>query len=183
MKKRMSGITSLLLLSALAAASAPVPALRFPMFSGQTKQDHSAHAGHQACIDAERESLARGEGFGMALPADHAGYPGPRHVLDLATELKLSPDQVRALQKLFDEMKQKAQQRAGEIQAAQELLEKMFRENHSEADLREQSFRVDSIYAELRWVHLSAHLAARKLLSPEQVAAYERLRPPGASPR
>jgi len=177
-KKRISGIASLLLISALAAASAPVPALRFPMLSGQTKQEHSAHAGHQACLDAQRDALAKGEGFGMALPADHAGYPGPRHVLDLATELKLSPAQVRAFQKLFDDMKQKAQQRAGEIQAAQELLEKMFRENRSEADLREQSFRVDSIYAELRWVHLSAHFAARKLLSPEQVAAYVRLRAP-----
>ncbi len=118
----------------------------------------------------------------MALPADHAGYPGPRHLLDLAAELKLSADQVRGIQKLFDDMKQKAQQRGREIQAAQELLEKMFRENRPEADLREQSFRVDSIYAELRWVHLSAHLATRKLLSPEQVAAYQRLRyppPPG----
>src|SRR5713101_3668780 len=149
----MSGIASLLLIAALAAASAPVPALRFPLPSSQTKQEHSAHAGHQACLDAQRDALAKGEGFGMALPADHAGYPGPRHVLDLATELKLSPAQVRA-------------------------FEKMFGENRSEADLREQSFRVDSIYAELRWVHLSAHLAARKLLSPEQVAAYVRLRAP-----
>jgi Spy/CpxP family protein refolding chaperone len=146
--------------------------------SGQTKTDHSAHAGHQSCLDAERESLARGEGFGMALPADHAGFPGPRHVLDLGKELKLSSEQVRDMQKLFEGMKERAQQRAAEIQSAKELLEKMFRENRPEADLREQSFRLDSIYAELRWIHLSSHLAARKLLTAEQVAAYQRLRAP-----
>jgi hypothetical protein len=175
-KKRIVGASFLLPLAAVAIASAFPAALRLPRLSGQTKHDNSAHASHQMCIDAEREALARGEGFGMALPADHAGYPGPRHLLDLAAELKLSAEQVRDIHKLFDDMKAKAQQRAGEIQSAQELLEKMFRENRPEADLREQSFRVDSITAELRWVHLSAHLAARKLLSPEQVAAYQRLR-------
>jgi hypothetical protein len=52
----------------------------------------------------------------------------------------------------------------------------MLREGRPEADLREQSFRVDSLHAELRWVHLSAHLAARALLTPDQLAAYQRLR-------
>jgi len=59
---------------------------------------------------------------------------------------------------------------------AQERLEQMFREGRTEADLREQSFRIDTIHAELRWIHLSAHLAAQKILTPAQIAEYSRLR-------
>ncbi len=53
----------------------------------------NAAEGHHACLDQERAALGRGEGFGMALAADHNSYPGPRHVLDLRNELKLSPAQ------------------------------------------------------------------------------------------
>ena len=52
----------------------------------------------------------------------------------------------------------------------------MFREGSSEAELREQVSRVDSLHAGLRWVHLSAHLAAQKILTPEQISLYEHLR-------
>jgi len=49
-------------------------------------------------------------------------------------------------------------------------------EARPEADLREQSFCVDSIHAELRWIHFCAHLAAQKILTAEQIAEYTRLR-------
>jgi len=137
----------------------------------QTEMQH-----HHSCLEEERASIERGEGFGMAMPADHAGYPGPRHVLDLASDLRLTADQKAAVEKIFDRMHEKALARGKELFEAEARLEQMFRDARPEADLREQSFRVDTIHAELRWIHLSAHLAAQKILTAEQIAAYTRLR-------
>ena len=136
----------------------------------------SAMAHHHSCAGEERAAIERGEGFGMAGPADRSGYPGPKHAIELRKELKLSPEQVAALEKLQAGITEKAVARGKEMFAAEALLEEMFREGRTEADLREQSFRIDSLHAELRWVHLSAHLAARALLTPEQIAAYLRVR-------
>ena len=136
----------------------------------------SAMAHHHSCADEERAAIERGEGFGMAGPADRNGYPGPKHALELRKELKLSAEQIAALEKLQAGMTEKAIARGKEMFSAEARLEEMFREGRTEADLREQSFRMDSLHAELRWVHLSAHLAARALLTPEQVGAYQRIR-------
>lgn len=136
----------------------------------------SARAHHHSCIDEERAAIERGEEFGMAGPADRNGYPGPKHALELRKELKLSAEQVAALEKLQAGMTGKAVARGKEIFSAEARLEEMFREGRPEAELREQSFRIDSLHAELRWVHLATHLAARALLTPEQVAVYQRIR-------
>lgn len=149
-------------------------------FGAQSKEhQHSpgpAEASHHSCLDQERAALERGEGFGMALVADRNGYPGPRHVLGLKTELRLAPEQQAAVEQLFARMKQKALARGREVLVAEARLDEMFARGRPEAELREQSFRVASLRAELRWAHLSAHLATGKLLTPEQLAAYQRLR-------
>ena len=44
----------------------------------------------KALAPSEVEDLRQGNGMGMALPAELNGYPGPRHVLDLAEELNLT---------------------------------------------------------------------------------------------
>ncbi len=59
---------------------------------------------------------------------------------------------------------------------AEQKLETLFAAKRPEAELREQAFRAATLRAELRWVHLSAHLTTQKLLSPEQLAAYQQLR-------
>jgi hypothetical protein len=112
----------------------------------------------------------------MALAADRAGYPGPKHVLELKKELKLAPEQEAAVEKLTAQMKERALARGREVLLAEERLELYFREGRPEAELREETYRVLSLRAELRWAHLAAHLAARKLLTHEQVATYMRLR-------
>ena len=147
-----------------------------------TPQTHTQHSApvdrkqHHACLEEERASIERGEGFGMAMPADHAGYPGPRHVLDMAGELKLTAEQRAAMEKVYAAMHERAIARGKELFESEARLEQMFRDGRPEADLREQSFRVDSIHAELRWIHLSAHLAAQKILTADQIARYTQLR-------
>ena len=55
-------------------------------------------------IDAYR----KGEGAGLALPAELNGYPGPRHVLDLADKLSLTTMQRAQIQALYNAMKPQA---------------------------------------------------------------------------
>ncbi len=150
------------------------------------QQDHQQHmkaqaapqamAEHHAYLDAEREAIERGEGFGMALAADKNGYPGPKHVLDMKKELKLTPAQETAIQKLMAQMKEKALAKGKDVLAAEKRLEELFAQGKSEDELREETYRVASLRAELRWVHLSAHLAARKILTAEQIVSYQKLR-------
>ncbi len=144
-----------------------------PITARSTNADETSH---HSCLEQERAALKRGEGYGMALAADRNGYPGPKHVLDWKAELKLTREQQAAMETLFARMKEQALARGNEVLLAEARLEKMFAENRPEAELREETYRVVSLRAELRWVHLSAHLAARKLLMPEQLAAYARLR-------
>jgi Spy/CpxP family protein refolding chaperone len=140
-----------------------------------------AEASHHAFLEMERQAIERGEGFGMAMVADRSGYPGPRHVLDMKDQLKLTPQQTAALEKLFAEMKRKAVERGHEVLNAEARLQQMFAEGRSEDELREETYRVASLRAELRWVHLRAHLTARKLLTPQQVETYTRIRYPAVA--
>ena len=131
---------------------------------------------HHAFLEEERAAIGRGEGFGMAMPADMNGYPGPKHILELKKELKLTAEQEAAVQKLMADMKTKALAKGKEVLAAEDRLGQYFKEGRSEAELREETYRVASLRAELRWVHLGTHLAAKKVLTAEQNAVYTKLR-------
>jgi len=165
MTHRLAGIGVLLVLAAAAQHKHSPPGA-----------PAAAQASHHACLEQERSALERGEGFGMALAADRNGYPGPKHVLELKAELKLTPEQESAMEKLFAQMQQQAVARGREVLIAEARLEELFAAKRLAAELREQAYRVATLRAELRWVHLSAHLAARKLLTPEQLAAYQQIR-------
>ncbi|HTQ86895.1 MAG TPA: Spy/CpxP family protein refolding chaperone [Candidatus Solibacter sp.] len=173
---RSVAATAILGALALAVPAGVMDGARANATAQQSHDQASAMQHHHACLEEERASIERGEGFGMAMAADHAGYPGPRHVLDMAADLKLTADQRAAMEKIFTAMHEKAIARGKELFEAQSRLEQMFRDGRTEADLREQSFRIDSIHAELRWIHLAAHLAAQKILSAEQIARYTELR-------
>jgi len=140
-------------------------------------QAGEAEAAHHSFLDQERAAIERGEGFGMAMVADRNGYPGPKHVLELKAELQLTPEQQTAMEKLFAQMKAQALARGKELLLAEAQLDQMFAEGRPEAELlQQQTNRVASLRGELRWVHLSAHLAARKLLTPQQLATYQHFR-------
>ncbi|HEX2713462.1 MAG TPA: Spy/CpxP family protein refolding chaperone [Candidatus Acidoferrales bacterium] len=169
-------MAEILLAFALAAILAPGLPTQTSGPHKHSPANAAAEEGHHACLEQERAAFERGEGFGAALVADRNGYPGPRHVLELRSELKLTPEQESALEKLFTQMHEQAVARGKEVLVAEEKLEAMFAQDRAEAELREQAYRVATLRAELRWVHLAAHLAARKLLTSEQLAAYQQLR-------
>lgn len=127
--------------------------------------------------DQTIEDYLTGKGMGLALPAELNGYPGPRHILDLADELELTAEQNAQIQALFDQMEPEAIRLGQEILAAEAALEADFREQTiKETGLEDQLQAIGQREGQLRYVHLSTHLATIEILSPHQVTLYNALR-------
>jgi Spy/CpxP family protein refolding chaperone len=145
-------------------------------------QTHSPYAGHEhraiaALSDQEIADLRSGAGMAMALPAELNGYPGPRHVLDLADRLGLTPPQHATAERLMATMRDKAVPLGEQVIAAETELGRLFASGiASQATIGAATERVARLRGELRSVHLVAHVAMRDVLSLEQRAAYDRLR-------
>jgi hypothetical protein len=126
--------------------------------------------------DEIRDYLA-GEGMGFALPAELNGYPGPRHVLDMADSLGLSDDRRAVVQQIFDRMHGEAVRLGTAIVAAEAGLDSAFAEHRVAADdLDARLTSIATLKGRLRYVHLDAHLQMLPLLTPEQIHMYQRLR-------
>jgi len=143
---------------------------------------HSPYAGYTqrsiaALSEQEIADLRSGAGMGMALPAELNGYPGPRHVLDLADRLHLTGAQRAAAERSFASMRDKARPIGEQVIDAEAALGRLFRDGKATATaVAEASERVARLRGELRTIHLAAHIDMHELLSPEQRAAYDRLR-------
>jgi Spy/CpxP family protein refolding chaperone len=125
--------------------------------------------------------LLAGQGLGYALTAELNGHPGPMHVLELAEQLKLTPEQAARTRAIMDAMKAEGRAIGARLVEAETHLEMMFRMRHIDGErLRAQTAAIGAIDADLRRAHLAAHLEMRALLSDDQVAAYDRLRGYGA---
>jgi Spy/CpxP family protein refolding chaperone len=123
------------------------------------------------------DGLLTGKGIGYALAAELNHYPGPRHALDMADALGLSETQLGRIQALFDDMAKQAIAIGKEIVGAEEDLDGEFASREIDRDsLQALVGGIAELEGELRFVHLSTHLAMREILSPHQVALYDRMR-------
>jgi hypothetical protein len=137
----------------------------------------------KALSDDDLAALRNGEGMGMAKAAELNGYPGPKHVLDLAQQLKLTDAQRRDVQAIFDRMNATAKTLGGELIAQEQALDQLFAEGNMTPDrLAAATAAIAELQGRLRTVHLSAHLDTRALLNPDQIARYGHLRGYGDSP-
>lgn len=128
------------------------------------------------------EGYRTGAGLGLALPAELNGYPGPRHVLELADELELTSDQQTQIQGLFDDMLPQAIALGEQILDQEAGLELAFREGTIDEEwLRDRLISIESLKAELRFVHLRTHLVTLEVLTPHQVQLYNAVRGYNAS--
>lgn len=147
-------------------------------------QGHSPYAGQFSVADTVRvlspeevRQIRAGEGAGLAKAAELNGVPGPRHVLDLASDLNLSPDQVAKIQPIYDDMRAKAVAAGAAYLAAQEALETDFRNGRLMLDtLPARVAEVARLRGELESAHLAPHLATAAILTPDQVARYNTMR-------
>jgi uncharacterized protein (DUF305 family) len=137
----------------------------------------SGSATIRALSAEEVRQIAAGEGAGMAKAAELNGVPGPRHALDLAAGLGLSARQRTRLQAIYDEMHRHALTAGQRYIRTQEALERDFRAGRLTANaLPTRVAEVSRRRGELETIHLAAHLATARVLSPDQVARYSRLR-------
>jgi Spy/CpxP family protein refolding chaperone len=121
--------------------------------------------------------LKEGRGMMLSLPAELNGYPGPRHVIELAEQLGLGAEQRAAAGALIPAMTEEAKAIGTRIVASEAALDRLFAERRAdEAAVRAAAGDVASLWGDLRYVHLKYHLRAAALLTPEQIARYSTLR-------
>ena len=131
---------------------------------------------------AERQAIATGQGFAMARAAEAHGLPGPKHVLEIAQALALDEAQRDRMNTLMGEMHAAAVREGKVVLDAEIALDAELSRSAPNADrVAELSEAVGRARGRLRNVHLTTHLAAAPVLTPEQRAKYVQLRsPPGA---
>lgn len=149
---------------------------------GQSEDRGQPYAGFETrdISSLSRDDIAEleaGRGWGLALPAELNGYPGPTHVLEMADALELSPSQREQVTEIFNEMQQEAIAAGAELLAAERALDRSFAEGVVTVPLlRELTEAAASARGNLRFVHLSRHLQTIGILNEEQIQRYGVLR-------
>lgn len=131
--------------------------------------------------EADIAALRAGEGWGLALPAELNGWPGPRHVLDMGDALDLSDTQRGQVERLFGLMQGEAQ-RVGEnyIEAEQALDAAFADPTLDPVVLAGLVVAATNALGELRMIHLAAHIETRQILTDAQIETYNMQRGYGA---
>jgi hypothetical protein len=131
----------------------------------------------KALSPQEVEGYLTGKGLGYAKAAELNHYPGPRHVLDMAKKLALSEEQKKGSQAIFNAMKAKASSLGRSLVAKEQELDQGFADESINTDrLKKLLTDIGELQAQIRYVHLSAHLEQKSLLSQHQVHLYDKLR-------
>ena len=125
----------------------------------------------------ETAGYLSGEGMSLALAAELNGYPGPKHVLEFADELRLTDSQRASMGKMFADMKSEAVALGRDIVAREAALDALFAgKKADERRLREAVREIARLRGELRIAHLKWHLKTLPVLTPAQAARYDELR-------
>jgi hypothetical protein len=154
------------------------------------KHDHAQHRRADSIIDradsthvptglspSEVVGLREGRGMGLAKAAELHSYPGPLHALELADDLGLSAAQRVEAERLRAEMLAEAQPLGAQIVEMEGHLDALFAEGRATPDaVNRITAHIAEAQGRLRAAHLNAHVALRDALTPEQIAAYDRLR-------
>jgi Spy/CpxP family protein refolding chaperone len=137
-------------------------------YTGQEKREI------KSLSKAEIDGYISGDGMGFAKTAELNHYPGPRHVLDLADELRLSNEQRKRTLAIFESMKSQAMSLGKQLVEKEQLLDLRFAEGTiSDAELEQLVTEISTIQGKLRAVHLRAHLSQRVVLTPDQIRVYD----------
>jgi Spy/CpxP family protein refolding chaperone len=131
----------------------------------------------KALSEDQITQLREGRGMGLSLPAELNSYPGPMHALELADTLRLTPDQRARLNAIKQEMSSRAIALGYQLIAAEAQLDHAFASGSADPSaVVRQLAEIGRLNVELRSVHILAHMEARALLTPEQVARYDAAR-------
>jgi Spy/CpxP family protein refolding chaperone len=116
--------------------------------------------------------------MGLAASAERNGFPGPKHVLELSDTLKLTKEQIHTSEGLVSRVKKEAQKLGEQIVLKEERLNDLFTAHgHVDEDEIERILKeIAALRADLRFVHLQAHIEMKEVLTPEQRRLYALLR-------
>jgi Spy/CpxP family protein refolding chaperone len=118
-----------------------------------------------------------GEGMGLAKVAELNHYPGPKHVLSVASHFGLSKEQQTKAQGLYDAMHTKAVRIGSAIIQREEQLDRSFADGTiSQSKLADDLKELGRLQGELRLAHVEAHLGMKNLLTKEQILRYDEAR-------
>ena len=141
-------------------------------YAGQEKR-----SGIKTLSKDEITAYQSGQGMGFAKAAELNQYPGPKHVIELASELKLSERQRAETEKIYQRMHEQATRLGGLIVAKEGDLDRLFISKKIDSEkLHAVVADIARLQGELRVVHLKAHLEMRRLLTPDQIKKYDELR-------
>lgn len=177
MSRRMSRRASALALALLLAA-APAAA-QHQDHAGPAASPYAGLEGRaiKSLSQADIDELRRGGGWGLALPAELNGVPGPAHLLELRDEIPLAPEQVAAIEAIFAAMQAEAIPAGERLIAAEAAIEGAFAAGDlDDARLRALIAEAEAARAALRVIHLQRHLDTPPLLTAPQIARYNVLR-------
>lgn len=163
------------LIFATPLAAEPLPVAEPQPYAGLQTRDI------KALSDAQIDDYRNGRGMSLALAAELNGYPGPRHVLDLAGPLALTPAQRARTQALFDAMRAEAVDLGERIIAREAELDRLFAEAAvsspvSPDAVESLALSIGALSGQLRFTHLRYHIDLRDMLNPDQVETYQALR-------
>lgn len=156
------------------ASSSDANSFQISLYAGQELRDI------KSLSDNDIQSLQNGTGEafgGMAKLAELNGYPGPRHVLDMASELQLTDKQRVEIELIYQNMSNIAKSIGAAIIDIEQDMDGAFANNTiTQENLKLLLDKSAALYGQLRLVHLSAHLDTVQMLSMEQVQMYNKIR-------
>ncbi|MGY0571966.1 hypothetical protein ACTGJ9_013605 [Bradyrhizobium sp. RDM12] len=131
----------------------------------------------KALSDQQIADLRAGRGMALALVAELNGYPGPSHVLELADQLGLSPDQRSKVEEMFSQMKADTTPIGNRLIEQESDLDRQFSgRTITLASLETATSAISKTQGELREAHLKYHLLTAAVLDQTQLAKYAELR-------
>lgn len=142
----------------------------------------SSYAGQQdrdiKSLSAEDvDAYLAGKGMGFAKAAELNGYAGPKHVLELASQLDLTSEQRARTESLLASMSAEAASLGQLLVAEERRLDQLFATKTITPELLSKSLTdIGTLQAKVREAHLRAHIAQVDILAPEQSRRYNQLR-------
>lgn len=151
-------------------------------WANSTQHNHTPYAGYQirdikSLSDKDIEDIELGRGWGLALPAELNGLPGPVHLLELKEKLSLTPEQVARIEEIYETMRAEAVAAGRRFIEAERKLSVAFKiKNLDQTQLASLVAKAEKARAELRYIHLSRHLMTPDILTTQQIDRYAILR-------
>lgn len=154
----------------------------FSLFADSSNPHHSNYKGQESrniksLSPSDIDELQNGRGWGLAKAAELNGVPGPAHLLEMKTEIALTPQQIQKIEALFQQMQQQAIEKGKTLIALELKLNQQFAQKTiTDSILKQMLTKIATTRSELRYIHLRTHLATPTILTEKQIARYNQLR-------